>query len=109
MCRSADRAACPVQTTVWEAMLFSAKLRLPGSVSATVVSEFVEEIMDVVELTPLRNALIGLPGLLQATSLRIYTPCTQRMLSKTGAGGCRGGSDVGTPAPACPPSRPLGT
>ena len=71
-----------MQTTVWEAMLFSAKLRLPGTVSATVVSEFVEEIMDVVELTPLRNALIGLPGLRQATKpSNEYTPCTQRMLS----------------------------
>ncbi len=43
-------------------MLFSAKLRLPADVTNDVVAEFVDEIMEVVELTPLRNALVGLPG-----------------------------------------------
>ena len=43
-------------------MLFSAKLRLPADVTNDVLAEFVDEIMEVVELTPLRNALVGLPG-----------------------------------------------
>ena len=50
-------------------MLFSAKLRLPASVSDQVTRDFVDEIMDVVELTPLRNALVGLPGLHSAPAL----------------------------------------
>lgn len=58
-CNVAFRVA---QTTVYEAMLFSAKLRLPASVSNAVVHDFVEEIMDVVELTSLRSSLVGLPG-----------------------------------------------
>ena len=60
------------QTTVFEAMLFSAKLRLPASVSNAVVHEFVEEIMDVVELTSLRSSLVGLPG---APPARVHFPC----------------------------------
>ena len=43
-------------------MLFSAKLRLPADVTPDVLTDFVNEIMEVVELTPLRNALVGLPG-----------------------------------------------
>ena len=43
-------------------MIFSAKLRLPADVTADVLTDFVNEIMEVVELTPLRNALVGLPG-----------------------------------------------
>ena len=42
--------------------MFSASLRLPASVSNAVTSAFVDEIMEVVELHPLRNALVGLPG-----------------------------------------------
>ena len=50
------------QTTVHEALIYSAFLRLPGAVSRQVKDDFVEEIMSVVELTPLRNAIVGLPG-----------------------------------------------
>ena len=51
-----------VQTTVHEALIYSAFLRLPGAVNRKVKEDFVEEIMSVVELTPLRNAIVGLPG-----------------------------------------------
>ncbi len=51
-----------VQTTVHEALIYSAFLRLPGKVNSKVKNDFVEEIMSVVELTPLRNAIVGLPG-----------------------------------------------
>lgn len=51
------------QTTVHEALLYSAFLRLPGAVSSAVKTAFVEEIMEVVELTPIRNAIVGLPGM----------------------------------------------
>ena len=45
-----------------EALTYSAFLRLPEAVSRQVKEDFVEEIMHVVELTPLRNAIVGLPG-----------------------------------------------
>ena len=63
--------------------MFSAKLRLPASVSATVLSDFVEEIMDVVELTPLRGALVGLPGNPSRKSTRLNSShsVTSRMPS----------------------------
>ncbi|CDP04695.1 unnamed protein product [Coffea canephora] len=41
--------------TVYESLLYSAWLRLASDM-------FVEEVMDLVELNPLRNALVGLPG-----------------------------------------------
>ena len=50
------------QTTVHEALTYSAFLRLPEAVSRRVKEEFVEEIMNVVELAPLRNSIVGLPG-----------------------------------------------
>ncbi|KAG5577953.1 hypothetical protein H5410_058087 [Solanum commersonii] len=42
--------------TIYESLLYSAWLRLPSDM-------FVEEIMELVELKPLRNALVGLPGI----------------------------------------------
>lgn len=47
---------------VYESLLFSAWLRLPGEVDKKQREAFVEEVMDLVELTPLRGALVGLPG-----------------------------------------------
>ncbi|KDP34703.1 hypothetical protein JCGZ_10908 [Jatropha curcas] len=41
--------------TVYESLLYSAWLRLAADM-------FVEEVMELVELTPLKNALVGLPG-----------------------------------------------
>ncbi|XP_065851098.1 ABC transporter G family member 32 isoform X2 [Euphorbia lathyris] len=49
--------------TVLESLLFSAWLRLPSEVDMKTQHAFVEEVMELVELTPLGGALIGLPGL----------------------------------------------
>ncbi|KZV20014.1 pleiotropic drug resistance protein 1-like [Dorcoceras hygrometricum] len=48
--------------TVHESLQFSAWLRLPPEVDASIRKMFVEEVMELVELTPLREALVGLPG-----------------------------------------------
>ncbi|OWM65998.1 hypothetical protein CDL15_Pgr015424 [Punica granatum] len=48
--------------TVLESLLFSAWLRLPPDVDLKTQKAFVEEVMELVELTPLRGALVGLPG-----------------------------------------------
>ncbi len=50
------------QTTVEEALTFSGSLRLGRWNSAAVIKSFVQEIMGIVELTPLAGALVGLPG-----------------------------------------------
>ncbi|XAR50595.1 Sulfate-transporting ATPase [Bertholletia excelsa] len=48
--------------TVYESVLYSAWLRLPAEVNSETRKLFVEEVMELVELTPLRGALVGLPG-----------------------------------------------
>ncbi|KAH7863133.1 hypothetical protein Vadar_013734 [Vaccinium darrowii] len=48
--------------TVYESLLYSAWLRLAKDVKTQTRKMFVEEVMDLVELNPLRNALVGLPG-----------------------------------------------
>ncbi|CAA3014915.1 pleiotropic drug resistance 1-like [Olea europaea subsp. europaea] len=48
--------------TVYESLQFSALLRLPPEVNTTNRMMFIEEVMELVELTPLREALVGLPG-----------------------------------------------
>ncbi|KAL8521925.1 hypothetical protein ACS0TY_012179 [Phlomoides rotata] len=48
--------------TVYESLQFSASLRLPPDVNAATREMFIEEVMELVELTPLREALVGLPG-----------------------------------------------
>ncbi|XP_021277774.1 pleiotropic drug resistance protein 2-like [Herrania umbratica] len=48
--------------TVYESVLYSAWLRLASSVKKETRDMFVEEVMELVELNPLRNALVGLPG-----------------------------------------------
>nr|CAB3473545.1 unnamed protein product [Digitaria exilis] len=50
------------QVTVYESLLFSAWLRLPKDVDSNKRKIFIEEVMDLVELKPLRDALVGLPG-----------------------------------------------
>ncbi|CAD6237901.1 unnamed protein product [Miscanthus lutarioriparius] len=50
------------QVTVYESLLFSAWLRLPKDVDSNKRKIFIEEVMELVELKPLRNALVGLPG-----------------------------------------------
>ncbi|GAB4850133.1 transcription factor [Ancistrocladus abbreviatus] len=48
--------------TVHEALLYSAWLRLSPDVDDETRKMFVEEVMELVELTPLRGAIVGLPG-----------------------------------------------
>jgi ABC-type multidrug transport system ATPase subunit len=50
------------QTTVKEALQFSARLRFSRDVPKETVEAFVEEVMDLVELDTLKNVLVGLPG-----------------------------------------------
>ncbi|XVF19871.1 hypothetical protein REPUB_Repub11eG0148300 [Reevesia pubescens] len=50
------------QVTVEESLWFSSSLRLPKEISKAQKREFVEEVMRLVELDRLRNALVGLPG-----------------------------------------------
>ncbi|CAE7930022.1 ABCG36, partial [Symbiodinium sp. KB8] len=49
-------------TTVREALEFSAKLRLPKSVSKDLRSKFVDEVIDLLELRSVQNRLIGEGG-----------------------------------------------
>ncbi|XP_044473463.1 ABC transporter G family member 34-like isoform X2 [Mangifera indica] len=49
--------------TVYESLLYSAWLRLPSEIDTKSRKMFVEEVMDLIELKPLRNALVGLPGI----------------------------------------------
>ncbi|VFQ72414.1 unnamed protein product [Cuscuta campestris] len=48
--------------TVHESLVYSAWLRLPEDVDANARKMFVDEVMELVELNPLRSALVGLPG-----------------------------------------------
>ncbi|XP_047264907.1 pleiotropic drug resistance protein 1 [Capsicum annuum] len=48
--------------TVYESLVYSAWLRLSHDVDEPKRLMFVEQVMDLVELTPLRSALVGLPG-----------------------------------------------
>ncbi|XP_077211741.1 pleiotropic drug resistance protein 1-like [Tasmannia lanceolata] len=48
--------------TVYESLIYSAWLRLPTEVDYTKRMMFIEEVMELVELVPLREALVGLPG-----------------------------------------------
>ncbi|CAL4948795.1 unnamed protein product [Urochloa decumbens] len=48
--------------TLYESLLFSAWLRLPSDVNLETRKMFIEEVMDLVELTSLRGSLVGLPG-----------------------------------------------
>ncbi|XP_024032997.1 pleiotropic drug resistance protein 2 isoform X2 [Morus notabilis] len=48
--------------TVYESLLYSAWLRLSTDVDLRTRKMFVEEVTELVELNPIRNALVGLPG-----------------------------------------------
>ncbi|KAK4798053.1 hypothetical protein SAY86_030379 [Trapa natans] len=48
--------------TVYESLVYSAWLRLPPEVDSNTRKMFIEEVMELVELNPLREALVGLPG-----------------------------------------------
>ncbi|PQQ16684.1 hypothetical protein Pyn_38487 [Prunus yedoensis var. nudiflora] len=49
--------------TVYESLLYSAWMRLAKEITKETRQMFVEEVMDLVELHPLRNSLVGLPGI----------------------------------------------
>ncbi|XP_019448177.1 PREDICTED: ABC transporter G family member 36-like [Lupinus angustifolius] len=50
------------QVTVKESLIYSAFLRLPKEVGDDEKLKFVEEVMDLVELNNLKDAIVGLPG-----------------------------------------------
>ncbi|KAM7471773.1 hypothetical protein LguiA_009956 [Lonicera macranthoides] len=51
------------QVTVRESLIYSAFLRLPKEVSVEEKMIFVDEVMDLVELDNLKDAIVGLPGI----------------------------------------------
>ncbi|KAG6550030.1 hypothetical protein Mapa_008543 [Marchantia paleacea] len=50
------------QVTIHESLIYSAWLRLSKDIDDETKSRFVNEVMELVELTPLKDALVGLPG-----------------------------------------------
>eukprot|EP00798_Chlamydomonas_sp_ICE-L_P016439 gene16439-22657_t len=50
------------QATVHEALMFSGKMRLPNDTAHEVSTDFINEVMELVELGSLANAIIGIPG-----------------------------------------------
>ncbi|KAG0577997.1 hypothetical protein KC19_5G197200 [Ceratodon purpureus] len=50
------------QVTVRESLIYSAWLRLSSDCTPAMKMKFVEEVMELVELKPLQDALVGLPG-----------------------------------------------
>ncbi|CAL5000751.1 unnamed protein product [Urochloa decumbens] len=48
--------------TVYESLKFSAWLRLPSNVKPHQRDMFIDEVMSLVELTDLKNAMVGIPG-----------------------------------------------
>ncbi|KAL8260853.1 hypothetical protein R6Q59_024902 [Mikania micrantha] len=48
--------------TVYESLIYSAWMRLATDVDGKTRQSFVDEVMDLVELNPLKDALVGLPG-----------------------------------------------
>ncbi|KAF7814222.1 ABC transporter G family member 36-like [Senna tora] len=51
------------QVTVHESLIYSAFLRLPKEVSSEEKMQFVDQVMDLVELDNLKDAIVGLPGM----------------------------------------------
>ncbi|KAM3200975.1 hypothetical protein P3L10_033338 [Capsicum annuum] len=51
-----------LHVTVYESLVYSAWLCLSPDVKEHTRKNFVEEIMELVELNPLRDSLVGLPG-----------------------------------------------
>ncbi|CAL5361309.1 unnamed protein product [Camellia sinensis] len=52
------------QVTIRESLIYSAFLRLPKEVSKEEKMVFVDEVMDLVELDNLKDAIVGLPGVI---------------------------------------------
>lgn len=51
------------QTNVVEALLFSAKLRINGEIEKDTLEAYVEEVMDLVELTSIKGSIVCHPFL----------------------------------------------
>ncbi|KAF7843397.1 ABC transporter G family member 36 [Senna tora] len=51
------------QVTIRESLVFSAFLRLPKEVSSEEKMKFVDEVMELVELDNLKDAIVGIPGI----------------------------------------------
>ncbi|XWS43444.1 hypothetical protein CRYUN_Cryun16bG0104300 [Craigia yunnanensis] len=51
-----------LNVTVYESLLYSAWLRLSSDIDTKTRKMFVDEVMELVKLKPLRNAIVGLPG-----------------------------------------------
>ncbi|WZY81874.1 hypothetical protein YC2023_028258 [Brassica napus] len=51
-----------ISISVYESLIYSAWLRLSVDIDAKTREMFVEEVMELVELKPLRNSIVGLPG-----------------------------------------------
>ncbi|BDA47962.1 ABC transporter G family member 36 [Coccomyxa sp. Obi] len=51
------------QVIVREALEFSARLRISESAGIKQIEEYVDEVLDIVELTPLKDSLVGIPGI----------------------------------------------
>jgi hypothetical protein len=49
------------QTNVVEALLFSAKLRLNGDIDKDTTEAYVDEVMDLVELSNIRGVIVSFP------------------------------------------------
>ncbi|KAL4578715.1 hypothetical protein LXL04_014844 [Taraxacum kok-saghyz] len=49
--------------TVYESLLYSAWLRLSSDVNSRTRKMFVDELMELMELNPIRDAIVGLPGI----------------------------------------------
>ncbi|KAL2608805.1 hypothetical protein R1flu_027378 [Riccia fluitans] len=50
------------QVTVYESLVYSAWLRLPGDTGKETRELFVQQVMDLVELTDIKDFIVGLPG-----------------------------------------------
>ncbi|KAK7245297.1 hypothetical protein RIF29_40136 [Crotalaria pallida] len=48
--------------TIYESLIYSAWLRLSADINAETRKVFIEEVMELVELQPLRHSIVGLPG-----------------------------------------------
>ena len=51
-----------------EALLFSARLRINGDIDRETLEAYVDEVMDLVELSAIRGVIVSLPALCSANS-----------------------------------------
>ena len=65
------------QTNVVEALLFSAKLRINGDIDKDTLEAYVDEVMDLVELTAIRGAIVS-------NTLNLHASNTQHLLKTFG-------------------------